>query len=57
MSAEEIKSMRDTRLKERKNVKTSLRLRLDKKVVYNNSSKQLTMEQLELLSLGLNFGI
>ena len=28
-----------------------------KKVVYNNSSKQLTEEQLQLLSIGLNFGI
>ena len=28
-----------------------------KKVVYNNSSKQLTKEQLEVLSLGLNFGV
>ena len=31
--------------------------KLDTKVVYNNSSKKLTEEQLELLSLGLNFGI
>ena len=28
-----------------------------KKVVYNNSSKQLTKEQLKVLSLGLNFGV
>ena len=28
-----------------------------KKVVYNNSSKQPTKEQLEVLSLGLNFGV
>ena len=27
------------------------------KVVYNNNSKQFTKEQLELLTLGLNFGI
>ena len=30
---------------------------MKKKVVYNNSSKQLTKEQLEVLSLGLNFGV
>ena len=28
-----------------------------RKVVYNNSSKKLTEEQLEVLALGLNFGI
>ena len=28
-----------------------------KKVVYNNSSKKLTEEQLDVLALGLNFGI
>ena len=38
-------------------MKTSPTFRSDKKVVYNNSSKQFTTEQLELLSLGLNFGI
>ena len=31
--------------------------KLDTKVVYNNSSRHLTDEQIELLSLGLNFGI
>ena len=31
--------------------------KLDTKVVYNNSSKKLTEGQLELLSLGLNFGV
>ena len=30
--------------------------KLDMKVVYNNSSKKLTEEQLELLSLGLILG-
>ena len=30
---------------------------LKKKVVYNNSSKRLTEEQLDVLALGLNFGI
>ena len=34
-----------------------LKRKLDTKVVYNNSSKKLTEEQLGLLSLGLNFGI
>ena len=52
-----LKVLRDTRLHERKKVKTSPTFRSDKKVVYNNSSKQFTTEQLELLSLGLNFGI
>ena len=31
--------------------------KLGTKVVYNNSFKQLTDEQIELLSLGLNFGL
>ena len=52
-----LKVLRDTRLHERKKVKTSPTFRSDKKVVYNNSSKQFTTEQLDLLSLGLNFGI
>ena len=30
---------------------------LNKKVVYNNSSKQLTEKQMNLLALGLNFAI
>ena len=30
---------------------------MKKKVVYNNSSKQLSDEQMELLSMGLNFGV
>ena len=38
-------------------MKTSPTFRLDKKVVYNNSSNQLMTNQLELLSMGLNFGI
>ena len=37
-----------------KNTKQSF---VKKKVVYNNSSKVLTEEQLELLALGLNFGL
>ena len=36
-----------------RNQKTDVR----KKVVYNNSSKQLTEEQLQLLSIGLNLGL
>ena len=35
----------------------SPRTDIRKKVVYNNSSKQLTEEQLELLVIGLDFGI
>ena len=31
--------------------------KIDKKVVYNNSSKQLTEKQISLLALGLNFAI
>ena len=30
---------------------------MKRKVVYNNSSKKLTEEQMELLALGLNFGV
>ena len=32
-------------------------MNVKKKVVYNNSSKQLSDEQIELLSMGLNFGV
>ena len=31
--------------------------RYDKKIVYNNSSRELSMEEIELLTLGLNFGL
>ena len=34
-----------------------LHSRCDKKVVYNNSSRVLTEKEIELLSLGLNFGM
>ena len=44
-------------MKEQKKVKPAPKSNVDKKVVYNNSSKQLTKEQLEVLDLGLNFGI
>jgi len=42
--------------KENKNVR-KLDPRCDKKVVYNNSSRKLTDKEIELLSLGLNFGL
>ena len=32
-------------------------LNVNKKVVYNNSSKELSQKQIELLALGLNFAI
>ena len=37
--------------------KVNVQRKLDTKVVYNSSSKKLTEEQLELLALGLNFGV
>ena len=42
--------------KENKNVR-KLDPRCDKKLVYNNSSRKLTDKEIELLSLGLNFGL
>ena len=37
--------------------KTTISFGVKRKVVYNNSSKKLTEEQMELLALGLNFGV
>ena len=42
---------------EKQKTKVKNKRKLGTKVVYNNSSKQLTEEQIELLSLGLNFGV
>ena len=42
---------------EKQKTKMDNKRKLGTKVVYNNSSKQLTEEQIELLSLGLNFGV
>ena len=52
-----IRVLRVAKLKQKMNLDKKNKPRLDKKVVYNFSSKKLTEEQLELLSLGLNFGI
>ena len=52
-----LRFLRDKKIKEQESQKTVPKHKLVKKVVYNNSSKQLTKEQLEVLSLGLNFGI
>ena len=41
---------------EKQNIK-NLDPRCEKKVVYNNSSRKLTEKEIELLSLGLNFGL
>ena len=49
--------VREKEIKERKNEKAVPKHKLDKKVVHNYSSKHLTEEQLEVLSLGLKFGI
>ena len=52
-----LRNLRVAKLKQKMNLDKKNKPRLDKKVVYNFSSKKLTEEQLELLSLGLNFGI
>ena len=52
---QKLRSLRAQRLEEVKN--TRQKQGFVKKVVYNNSSKVLTEEQLELLALGLNFGL
>ena len=55
--AKKLKMLRENKSNEQKKVKPAPKLNVDKKVMYNNSSKQLTKEQLEVLALGLNFGI
>ena len=45
---------KQTEMKEAERLKKS---GIDKKIVYNNSSRQFTQKELDLLSLGLGFGI
>ena len=52
---QKLRTLRVQRLEEVKN--TRKKQNFVKKVVYNNSSKVLTEEQMELLALGLNFGL
>ena len=49
-----IAEKKETDLKEAERLKQS---GIDKKFVYNNSSRQFTQKELDLLSLGLGFGI
>ena len=53
---QKLRSLRMQRSEEVKNNRQKQSF-VKKKVVYNNSSKVLTEEQLELLALGLNFGL
>ena len=50
------KALKDNQIQESR-AKQHKRVTVKKKVVYNNSSKKLTEEQMELLALGLNFGL
>ena len=50
------KALKDNQIQESR-AKQQKRVTVKKKVVYNNSSKKLTEEQMELLALGLNFGL
>ena len=53
------KKLRELRANKRESqsLKTKIQGGVKRKVVYNNSSKKLSEEQMELLALGLSFGI